>query len=404
MAAPELGSWRIGVLSSNMGKANISPFQHILQIAHALAEVSAIVDVRIAGTPMTEVATGDSAYVRYVHRASGEALSRLTAFVGTQLRTSLDVLRLSKRVDVWIFYQGEVSILPMLAAFATGRPVIVTVGGSIRLEAAHRRYPYAKLSLLLRSACLLLANRIVTYSELLVPAWNLSPYRPKVRIAREHYADAEHFKITTAYAARNLMVGYIGRLSEEKGILPLLDALPDLLREFPELQFMFVGDGTLKAVVEERVRASQLESRVGIEGWVEHARLGAMLNRLKLLVLPSFSEGLPNIILEAFACGTPVVATSAGAIPALVRTGETGFLIQTVTSEGVKEGIRQALKCDSLDQISRRAEALAGSEFTFNRCVEQWRSVLGDALEGHGATRRKLRPSQAEKASSRAGP
>jgi len=70
-----------------------------------------------------------------------------------------------------------------------------------------------------------------------------------------------------------------------------------------------------------------LITRVDIPGWISQVDLAKYLNTLRLLVLPSSTEGLPNILLEAIACGTPVVSTPVGAIPDIIQDDENGFIM-----------------------------------------------------------------------------
>ena len=182
-------------------------------------------------------------------------------------------------------------------------------------------------------------------------------------------------------SAPELLVGYAGRLSGEKGIPELLHALPGIIAAAPGLRFLIAGDGELRSLAEGFVQAQGLSDSVQLLGWVPHEKLPEFLNRLRLLVLPSHSEGLPNIAVEALSCGTPVVATSVGAVSLVVREGKTGFLLQRSTSDEIRAGVIRALSRTDLDAISTNATELIAAEFTFESCVRQWRSLIASMID-----------------------
>jgi glycosyltransferase involved in cell wall biosynthesis len=84
---------------------------------------------------------------------------------------------------------------------------------------------------------------------------------------------------------------------------------------------------------------------------------------LRLLVLPSYTEGLPNIMLEAMACGTPVLATPVGAIPDVIIDGKTGFIMENNSPECIAENVIRALNSPDLERDRGGEEAVCGGEF-----------------------------------------
>ena len=82
-----------------------------------------------------------------------------------------------------------------------------------------------------------------------------------------------------------------------------------------------------------------LNNKVELTGWIPHDELPDYSNMLKLIVLPSYTEGLPNIMLEVMACGTPVLATPVGAIPDVINDGENRFLMENNSQECIAENV-----------------------------------------------------------------
>ena len=112
--------------------------------------------------------------------------------------------------------------------------------------------------------------------------------------------------------------------------------------------------------------------------WVPHDKLPDYLNELKLVVLPSYTEGLPNLMLEAMACGTPVLATPVGAIPDMITDGETGFIMEDNSPACIAENVMRALEHPDLERIVENARALVEREFTYETAVERYRRILDD--------------------------
>ena len=122
--------------------------------------------------------------------------------------------------------------------------------------------------------------------------------------------------------------------------------------------------------------ANKLDGKVKFVGWISHDELPRYLNELKLLVLPSYTEGLPNIMLEAMACGTPVLATLVGAIPDIIKDGETGFIMENNSPECIAQNIIRALNHPNLERIAQNARALVEREFTFEKAVERYEKIV----------------------------
>jgi glycosyltransferase involved in cell wall biosynthesis len=92
---------------------------------------------------------------------------------------------------------------------------------------------------------------------------------------------------------------------------------------------------------------------------------------LRLLVLPSYTEGLPNIMLEAMACGTPVLAT-----PDVIIDGKTGFIMENNSPECIAENVIRALNSPDLERIAEERRQFVEENFSFESTVTRWKEVL----------------------------
>jgi glycosyltransferase involved in cell wall biosynthesis len=154
-------------------------------------------------------------------------------------------------------------------------------------------------------------------------------------------------------AGRAPVVGYLGRLSPEKGARELAEALGSPL--LAEARAVLVGDGPLRGEVEAALAARGLAGRAHLLGWRDDA--AALLPAFDVLVLPSWREGVPLAALEAFAAGVPLVASRVGGMPDVVRDGETGLLVPARDPAALAAALASLLG----DADRRRAMAAAAA-------------------------------------------
>lgn len=135
----------------------------------------------------------------------------------------------------------------------------------------------------------------------------------------------------------------VGRLCEQKGQLLLLDAVRQLRERGVDFHLVLAGDGEMRNELEKFIRGHNLQSQVSITGWISSDRVKLELLAAKTMVLASFAEGLPVVIMEAMALGRPVVTTSIAGIPELVRHGVDGWLVPAGDVDTLADTIANAL-------------------------------------------------------------
>jgi phosphatidyl-myo-inositol dimannoside synthase len=150
------------------------------------------------------------------------------------------------------------------------------------------------------------------------------------------------------------MVLSVGRLAEKKGLSYLVEAMPLLLRQFPMLTLLVVGDGPERSRIEHAAACLQVSRHVHFTGRIPNAELPAYYAAADVFVLPSIvtrsgdTEGLGVVLLEAIAAGTPVVASNVGGIPDIVLDRETGLLISQKDPQQLADAITLLLRSPSL--------------------------------------------------------
>ncbi|WP_176510849.1 MULTISPECIES: glycosyltransferase family 4 protein [Pseudomonas] len=154
-------------------------------------------------------------------------------------------------------------------------------------------------------------------------------------VAHEHWAKVKvvHCGLEPAFhqvapvpapAAPRLVC--VGRLCEQKGQLLLLQAAQQLAGQGIDFELVLAGDGEMRAQIETLIARYGLQAQVRITGWISSAQVRDEILAARALVLPSFAEGLPVVIMEAMALRRPVLTTFVAGIPELVRPGENGWL------------------------------------------------------------------------------
>lgn len=148
----------------------------------------------------------------------------------------------------------------------------------------------------------------------------------------------------------------VGRLCAEKAQLLLIDAVAELKRRGVRCELVLAGDGDLRGQIEGRIATLGVGDRVEITGWLTSAEVRDAILAARGLVLPSFSEGLPVVIMEAMALRRPVISTYVGGIPELVVPGETGWLVPPSSVSALAAALGE-LVAQPVELLARMGEA-----------------------------------------------
>ena len=172
--------------------------------------------------------------------------------------------------------------------------------------------------------------------------------------------DVERFRPVDRSGREGLRLLFVGRLREFKGLQFVLEAMGET--GDPRVCLDIVGEGPYRAELGRRVAQHDLADRVTFHGWLAPADVPERYAAADALVLPSFAEGSPNVILEAMAAGLPVVASDAPGCREAVRDAETGLLVPV----GDVAGLRRAF-----DHLARDPDERAGLGAAGRRAAEQ---------------------------------
>lgn len=283
---------------------------------------------------------------------------------------------LSSPVSVWCIFMGETSIIPVLFLKILRKRVILILPGSLSQELEHDPKRMQVFLKAFSSIVMAVSNNIIIYSPNLVKEWHLEKYKHKIICAHRHIVDFDHFRCTIPFEEREDLVGFVGQFNSRKGILNIVNAIPSILHQNSGVKFIFCGDGPLFHAVLRQVEDMQIDDRVKLPGWVDHQVLPEYLNTLKLLILPSHAEGLPNIMLEAMACGTPVLVTSVGSIPDVISHNINGYILPDNSPASIAKSILCTLNDPNLHTVAMRGHSFVRGEYTLEKNIARWKKVF----------------------------
>jgi glycosyltransferase involved in cell wall biosynthesis len=149
-------------------------------------------------------------------------------------------------------------------------------------------------------------------------------------------------------ATRGKGILFVGRLVSVKGVQYLIRAMKQVHTKIPDARLIIVGDG------EEREMLESLSLQLGIQNYVQfigeipHEKVQTYMQQAEVFVLPSLSEGLPNVIIEAMACGLPIVVSRVGGIPEIITNDTNGYLVEAKDTESIAKYIIVLLEDEKL--------------------------------------------------------
>ena len=246
-------------------------------------------------------------------------------------------------IDAHYFYPDGVAAT-MLARHFRKRVVVTARGSDLNVIS---RYPTARwlMQWAARHAdasigvCSALAEQIKPWTS----SERVHVVRNGVDLQRFRPASAEDARRRLRTGGSPLLLS-VGHLVENKGHALAIDALAEIRRHFPDARLAIVGQGPDRERLRERAALRGCEERVTFAGPVEHASMIDWYNAADVLVLASAREGWANVLLEALACGTPVVATRVGGSPEVVTDARVGRLVENRDGSSIAEAVQRLLR------------------------------------------------------------
>ena len=305
------------------------------------------------------------------------------------LLTTLAVWRAALRNEI-VFVHG-LGAESALATFCAGRPAVYKIVGDYAWERAVGRgwftgtideyqtlvkSPVLRLSDWVRSFPLRLARRIIVpsrYLQRIVGGWRVGSEKIQVIYnATPPAGDAPSAAAgLPAWSGKTLLT--VCRLVPWKGV----DALIRLLPRLPDTRLVIAGDGHIRGELSELAARSGVAERVVFLGDVPHREVAGYLRQANAFVLNSTYEGLPHVVLEAMAAGTPVIATDAGGTGEVVEHEATGLLVPVGDAAALQAAVERLWREPALGrQLTAEAARRLHAHFDFDAMVDATEAAL----------------------------
>ena len=298
-------------------------------------------------------------------------------FLYSQLLESKAIFSMlrSYNINTVLFAFGrDLSIIPVILAKIVAKRVIIRSDGrpTVVLKKYYKNQSSIKRLFfkIIEEINYRLADIVLTECEYMILENDFQRYNSRTG---SYFVDINRFVNRICLHNRTYEIGFVGNLNREKGILDFLDALELLNGSY---RVIIKGEGEDNVL--DRIQNLKSKGKVSIDyvGWVERSKLPNYLTEIKLLVLPTYREGLPIQILEAMACGCVVLATPVGGIPGVIKDGETGFIMGNNSPECITENVMRALNHPDLEKIAKNARELVEKEFAYEVTIERYRKIL----------------------------
>ena len=257
------------------------------------------------------------------------------------------------RVDhIHAHFGTNPAVIAMFASQLSGIPYSFTAHGSEEFEKA----PLLSLDEKLKRSTFAICVSSFGKSQLM--RWSSPDQWEKIEVV---HCGVDSGFIETPFQQPTSVPRFVcvGRFVSVKAHLVLVGAVRLLHQKGIHCEVVLVGDGPLRGLIEDAVQSAQLERQVIFAGWGTGDRVKAEILNARALILPSFSENMPVVIMEAMALGRPVISTYVAGIPELVQSGQTGWLVPASDEGELAEAMHQCLiasatELEGMGQQARR--------------------------------------------------
>lgn len=301
----------------------------------------------------------------------------IVQFIMNQIIISMLIMRLNftKGVKTVVFSFGQdLALLPMITSKILKIKTIIRSDGRPSLADFHINVYIKKIIFrLMEEINYRLTNILLTESDYMIKENNMQKYNAK---SGNMYVNTESFKITKEIDSRYFDIGFIGRLEEVKGIYEFLYSIKYIDKS---KNILIIGNENKElhnaSMLISKIRA--MNYNIQWHDWVENNKLPQYLNDVKIIIIPSFHEGLPNLLLEAMSCGCIVLASPVGGIPGIIKHGENGFLLNDNSAKDIGDKINDILiNMNKYKTISAKASIYIHQKYSFIETVSTWRDIL----------------------------
>lgn len=311
--------------------------------------------------------------------------------------TRLSRLLTDKQIDVLDVHLPYSGVVGRLAARRAGTPAVVYTEHVLSVQ---RRLERARfMSFIANVATYPLNDLIVAVSRDTLRDvrrfnWSRTPTRliyngiPLERFGAEP-SDQGAWRVSVGIGPEATVVGHVAKLVSKKDQRTLLDAARKVIDDHPSVVFVLVGEGDLRAELEAHAASLGIADQVVFAGFIDDPQ--PVMASFDIFALSSLHEGLPTVVIEAMACGVPVVATDVGGTSEIVTDGEDGVLVSPRDPDALAAAISElVVDADRRRAMGERAAESVRRRFDIERRVREMEAVYEELLtQEEGATSKR---------------
>jgi glycosyltransferase involved in cell wall biosynthesis len=269
--------------------------------------------------------------------------------------TRLKRLLSNNSFDIVHTHEVKSDIIGFLATRKINLPIVTTLHGWIGNDIKQKVFSYLDKKILKHFDC------VITVSNKMTEELTKNKNYKNIEVVRNAIDPERYSKISNENSKKNnnikekkiLNIASIGRLSEEKGQRDFLNAAKIVLNKGYRANFLIVGDGPDKKRLKDLLKNEKFGKHILMTGHIEN--IDGIYKIIDLLVLCSYTEGIPNVLLEALICRIPVFATKVGGIPEMIPNDNYGTLIQKKSPRLLSKKIIEFLK--NPEKFTKKAES-----------------------------------------------
>ena len=308
-------------------------------------------------------------------------------FLAAQLFALVGLVR-KHRINLvhahWFIPQGLVA---SIARIAVNRPIIMTAhAGDVYSARGAFRKGLLRFAANHATSCTVVSHMLAREFEVRT---GIAPDVIPMGVDPSLFLPGADRRLTTIDKTSGPNLLFVGRIAEKKGLSFLIRAISEVRTDYPNMRMTIVGDGRIRTDLEALTNKLDLSAIIEFKGSVENEALPDYLRRADIFVIPSIvdalgdQEGLPVVLLEAAACGVPIIATNVGGITDFVTDNETGLLVEPESVDQLANAIRRLSADDRLRaRLSQAGRALVEEKFSWDPIFDRFDALVGNALSG----------------------
>ena len=292
----------------------------------------------------------------------------------SMIKKTIKVCR-EKQVDIWHGHDYKTNLLGWIVSKFHSMRLITTAHGWVDFSGRlPTYYRYEKRWILPRYETVICVSS--TVMEQAIAGGTPASKCVLIENAIDHEQFSRRREISDAKLADHgvpsdkILIGSIGRLSQEKGFDLLIDAVAELINQGLNLQLVIAGEGPEKENLQSQIEQLGMAEQIKLPGFCQDTR--SFYETLDLFVLSSHREGLPNVVLEAMAVGAPVLATAVDGVPRIITDGQDGRLIPAGSTQKIRDAIADLItQPERLASLAQQGTKTIKEKWSFQKRMER---------------------------------